>query len=51
MITSLTRRSKGAPGSNVGPFDLANLFGRDALEAVLSDRHNETGEGVFDPAF
>lgn len=37
--------------SDVGPFDLADVFGRDALRATLSERYEATGAGIYEPVF
>lgn len=42
---------KRGADSDVGPFDLADMFGRDALRATLEERHEETGAGVYEPVF
>lgn len=37
--------------SEVGPFDLEEMFGREGLRRVLHDRHDETGAAVYEPVF
>lgn len=37
--------------SEVGPFDLEEMFGADALRETLQERHDETGAAVYDPVF
>lgn len=37
--------------SDVGPFDVEEMFGRDALRETLRERHEETDAAVYDPVF
>lgn len=37
--------------SEVGPFDLESMFGRESLRETLAERHRATGAGVYEPAF
>ncbi|QLD84319.1 NAD-binding protein [Natronomonas halophila] len=37
--------------SEIGPFDLEEMFGREALRETLRTRHDETGGRVYDPVF
>jgi 3-hydroxyacyl-CoA dehydrogenase len=40
---------KRGADSDVGPFDLAEMFGRESLRATLEARHAETGASVYEP--
>jgi len=42
---------KRGADSDVGPFDLADMFGRESLRATLEARYEETGAGVYEPVF
>ena len=37
--------------SEMGPFDVADLFGTEELRATLRERHGETGAAIYDPVF
>lgn len=37
--------------SEIGPFDLEEMFGTDALRETLEARHAETGAAVYEPVF
>lgn len=37
--------------SEIGPFDIEAMFGRDALRETLDERHEETGAAVYDAVF
>lgn len=37
--------------SEIGPFDLEEMFGADALRETLEDRHAETGAAIYEPVF
>jgi enoyl-CoA hydratase/3-hydroxyacyl-CoA dehydrogenase len=42
---------KRGADSNVGPFDLADIFARESLRVTLEARYEKTGVGVYEPVF
>jgi len=42
---------KRGADSDVGSFDLAQLFRCESLRATIEKRHSETGAGVYNPVF
>ena len=42
---------KRGADSDVGPFDLLELFGEDSLREALSERQEETDATVYEPVF
>jgi len=37
--------------SEMGPFDIEETFGTDALRGTLEERHDETGASIYEPVF